>query len=155
MRQIVNLWGLIVGRPQNFADKVTIQSTKKQRFYIHFSHDLARRTKSEARKPAPSDVLISPIDRPEEFSTVVAAWLKLDDNRQVSRLRLYESFSKQRSYGTERLIGSASMFDLLPDDAIPSENVLEQSFARLLADTRLKFRNAPPSPERDSILSAL
>ena len=109
----------------------------------------------EAPKPAPSDVLINPISSSEEFLTVVATWLKLEAKCQVSRIRLNESFAKQKFYDTERLIGSASMFDLLPDDALPSENVLDQEFSHLLADTKAKFRDFPLSPERDSILNSL
>jgi hypothetical protein len=47
------------------------------------------------------------------------------------------------------------MFDILPPSAVPADNPLSAEFEEARAACRDRFKTLPPTPERDSVLSAL
>lgn len=103
----------------------------------------------------PSDLPVNGGIEPEEFGRVLAGWIEKDTGRQDARLRFSEAFSKQNRYSIERLVGAANMFDILPDDAVPPASKLTQELLIAQDQAQILFKALQPSPERDSVLSAL
>lgn len=62
----------------------------------------------------PTDVLVSGGLHSEEFETTLNTWLDTYDVRGPARRRFVEGFRRGHSYNTDRLIGAANAFDLLP-----------------------------------------
>jgi hypothetical protein len=116
---------------------------------------LPKRSRSpEAQRPHPIDVLLDAVRQPAVFSRVLGSWLERQQAWQDARLRFFNSFVKEH-YTVDRLIGSANMFDILPDSAVPPEIQLSEELGRAREECRTIFKNLPQSPERDSVLSAL
>ena len=100
------------------------------------------------------EFLIDVVLNPQEFSLVLANWLKRDKDWRDARDRLFSCLAKQ-VFDIERLIAAANMFDILPDSAIPREVDLAEDIKSARDRCRESFRELPESPERDSVLAAL
>ena len=116
--RLLRLLELIIGRPQNLPT-VFLQvddSNNSERLKVHWSHRPEREGESgeRGRSPQPADMLLMPIEDPEEFCRVMQFWLKNDEERQDARGRFHTSFAMRRTYTVERLVASANMFDILP-----------------------------------------
>jgi hypothetical protein len=106
-------------------------------------------------KPQPGDVLISPIEQPQEFSQVLTNWLARGDEWRQARLQFAGSFAEQKHYDINRLIACANMFDILPNSAVPTDVELSKELAAAKEMAQSTFRSLPRCPERDSVLNAL
>lgn len=93
--------------------------------------------------------------RPEEFSTVLAAWFARDEAWQWPRARYVRCIEMGRHYTTDRLVAAANMFDLLPAAAYPNPEPLAPEIAEAAAQTRSLFKALPESIERASVLGTL
>ena len=78
--------------------------------------------RDENEKPTRRGPLVDAADKPDDFSRLMVNWLEKDkdDARHRARVRFFNGWSKQRGYDEGRLIGAASVFDLLPREAHPS-----------------------------------
>lgn len=149
---------LIIGRPQNLQTMfVQIEDNDAERLKVHWSHRPARKEEpGEGRSsPQPADMLLMPIEYPEEFCRVLSFWLENDDERQDARDRFQSSFAMQRRYTVDRLVASANMFDILPNPAVPRDVELTADLLRAKTESRKIFEALPNSYERDSVLNAL
>lgn len=145
---------LIIGRPQNLEDLFV--QVDKERLKVHWSHRPTRKEESENdRSPQPADMLLMPVEDPDEFGRVMQNWINNDEERQDARGSFHLSFAKQRRYSVDRLIASANMFDLLPKSATVQDVSMTEDLRRATNDSRNLFRNLPRSYERDSVLNAL
>ena len=61
----------------------------------------------------------------------------------------------QNRYSTDRLIGAANMFDIMPTSACPADVPLTTDLEKARADARQAFKALAPSAEQESVLSAL
>lgn len=100
------------------------------------------------------EFLIDAVLNPQEFSLVLANWLKRDEDWRDARDRLFSCLAKQ-VFDMERLIAAANMFDILPVSAIPREVDLAEDIKSARDRCRESFRELPESPERDSVLATL
>jgi hypothetical protein len=82
-------------------------------------------------------------------------WLDRQESWRDARWRFSTSFAKQNSYDPARLIGSANMFDVLPDGAVPQDIALTADLETARKASREVFQSLPRSAERDSVLGAL
>jgi hypothetical protein len=149
---------LVVGRPQNLLDlRLRKESNLGQPVFlrVYWSMPPKREPSNEQEKPHPADVLLDAVRQPEAFSNVIASWLTRQQSWRDARLRFHESFTRQRYYPIERLIGSANMFDILPTPAVPQDVDLSNEMKAAKEECGKLFRQLPASPERDSVLGVL
>jgi hypothetical protein len=148
---------MLVGRPQNLLKlNISVEpDDERPNFLEVYCSMLPKRARShEAQRPQPRDVLLDAVRQPAVFSHVLGSWLERQQAWNDARWRFSNSLAKE-DYTIDRLIGSANMFDILPGSAVPPQMQLSEELKRARDHCRTIFKNLPPSPERDSILSAL
>lgn len=154
---VLRFLGMLAGRSQNI-DGIwldTIGDDRAPPLDFYWVHAPRRPAIWEERNPHPSEILISVVDTPEQFSTVLSRWLAADAGRIEARVRFASGFEQQRSFSIDRLVGAANMFDILPDDAFCAVPSLAADVLEAKAVARRAFRALPDSPERTSVLNAL
>lgn len=104
--------------------------------------------------PHPAQRLIQVETNQDEFKQVVCNWLLKQDDWQNARWQFLASFVKN-TYGTDRLIKVANMFDIIPDSAYGKKIVLPSEVEIAKQECRKIFKGLPDSLERSSILGAL
>lgn len=156
--RITEYLGMLVGRAQNLIDiRVRIASNDEMPVIlkVHWSMPPKRDSSSGSQTPGSFDVLLDAIRYPQEFGRVLERWIGRQADWHDARYRFFSSFSRQRSYDIDRLIGSANMFDILPKSAVPPDVPIGDDLKSAQSTSRDLFRALPQSPERNSILSAL
>ena len=154
---LVRYLGLLVGQPQTLLElSVCTQPNRSAPpLEVYWCMPPKRAPSHEERKPHPSDVLLDGVGRPEEFSSVLAGWLQRQPAWNDARQRFFGCFAEQQRYGTDRLIGAANMFDILPGSALPHDVQLSPEVSEAREAARRIFKPLTASPERDSILNVL
>jgi hypothetical protein len=157
MTRIVEYLGMLVGRPQNVLDCWVRNKPEPEEppLRVHWSMPLRRDKESESPRPSNFDILMNAAVQPEEFKRVLEGWVARQKEWHGARWRFFNSFRRQRLYDIDRLIGSANMFDILPDSALPSDTPVSEELGYAQATARGLFRNLPRSAERDSVLGTL
>jgi hypothetical protein len=123
---------------------------------VHWSHAPNRGgAEVDERKPNPGDILLSAVEDPAAFSSVLANWMRHDDLRREARQRFSNCFANQSTYSHDRLIGAANMFDILPSEAVPQDVELSPELREAKEAAQLIFERLSQSIERDSVLSSL
>lgn len=157
LQSILPFFAIIAGRGQEIESlKVQLKGKPKEYAFldVYWCHPPRREGKDE-RSPDPSDLPIDGVRHPQAFSETLTRWLQRHDEWKEARSRFANSFAKENFFDLDRLIGSANMFDLLPESAVP-EAVLLGEEMRVARDTSKKlFKALSDSPERASVLSAL
>ncbi|MCU7846929.1 MAG: hypothetical protein KZQ89_02820 [Candidatus Thiodiazotropha sp. (ex Lucinoma kastoroae)] len=149
---------LVLGQPQNIEDiKVSITSDNDYPNYLDvyscMQEDYSHITRD--RTPHPSDILINGGVEPNEFSKLLSSWLERQELWRDSRRQFINSFRMQNRYSTDRLVASANMFDILPEDAVGDACSISEEMKLAVANSKKVFKGLPHSSERDSILGAL
>jgi len=108
----------------------------------------------------PTDALINGGLCPTEFETTLKAWLTDDADLRSARRRFLEGFRDGRHYTTDRLVGAANAFDLLPTRCFPSPKPLAGGVETLLAGLRNQVQEASAEDpnvcdHREQFLNAL
>jgi hypothetical protein len=98
----------------------------------------------------PTEALINGGLHPAEFEATLKAWLTNDADLRGARRRFLEGFRQGRSYNTERLVGAANAFDLLPDKLFMGRADLAPSIDAFLRD--LEYQVIMKSEEDDAVL---
>jgi hypothetical protein len=155
--RVIELMGLIVGRPQNLRGlhlRTTVEQARRG-LIVHPSMFPERDSSKEFTRPESFDILFDAVDRPDHFAEVVKNWVSELPRRHIARSRFFNCFARQKSYDTDRLVGAANMFDILPDSAVPPDSPLSDELRTAQTQARQLFRDLPRSAESRSILSAL
>ena len=145
---------ILLGRPQSYVG-ISLTTESGAHHSVHWSMQPKRKRLSNDPKPHPSDVLLDAVRQTDDFCRVFASWLDRDESWLSARMRFSKCFAKENSYGIDRLIAAANMFDILPTCSVPSDVPLSKELEAAKAASREAFRVLPQSPERDSILGAL
>jgi hypothetical protein len=114
-----------------------------------------KQAKNEDGKPRPADIPLDAVRRAEEFKAVLGDWLSREPEWKAARIRYAGCAGKGNSYSIDRLVAAANMFDILPQDAVPSASDLSPDVAKAQKECREIFKRLRPGVERDSILGAL
>lgn len=155
---LLKFFELMIGRPQNLLSlSLNVSSDRDKPDFLNVYWSMFPRwvRSDDERGPHPGDVLLSPIWDPKEFTDVLAEWLKRHDTWREARSRFFGSLQKENEYDIDRLIGAANMFDILPDDAVPTEVELTEEIKIAKERCRQIFRELEQSIERNSVLGAL
>lgn len=156
--KLLRFFEVIIGRPQNIV-RLHIrlkEESELHRFLKVYWNMLPKHPySSDDDKPRPQDVLIDGAQHTAEFSSVLTNWLARDLLWSDARERFSYVFETQNTYGPNRLIAAANMFDILPANAVPRDTPLSPQIQAARDSSRSLFAVLPASIERDSILSAL
>lgn len=155
---LLRYFEILVGRPQNIIKlDLQIKSNEEYPIYlqVHWSMPPQRNPQHNETSPHPSSILMDAVRQPDKFARVLSSWLERNRAWQDARIRFSNSFSNQRHYSIERLVGAANMFDILPSSAIPPNIQLSEELQRAKFDCQVIFKKLPQSAERDSVLNAL
>ncbi len=158
VRDLLSFFRLIIGRFQNLITlSVDVSSNPEEPDnlevnWIHYPTVI--RDYEKEFGPQSYDVLLDPIERSSEFSTVLSAWISRQNSWIKSRNGFLDCFG-DRSYTTIRLVQNANMFDHIPDAGAPNNIELPDEISLAKEKTRKIFKSLPESDERHSILIAL
>ncbi len=108
----------------------------------------------ETQPTSYGDVLLDIGKQKAEFAKVLSGWLDSAHCMVEARGRFGSAFYTE-SYGIDRIVGAANMFDLLPESHVPKRVSLDQSTKDAVGDCRRLFKALPESFARQSVLSAL
>ena len=149
---------LVAGRKQS-VDSITLEllddlTGTHSRLELHWMF-APKAPSSEDDKPSPGDIPVNAVHRPEEFRTVLSNWLDRESKWRDARVRYVGCMGKSNSYGIDRLVAAANMFDILPSDAGPVASNLSPELAKAQKECREIFKRLTPGFERDSMLGAL
>lgn len=123
---------LVTQSRQNVEDiALTHKDGEKEaplKLYIsHHEHE-------EIESLQPTDVLVSGGLHSEEFEVTLNTWLETNTNRGAARRRFVEGFRRGYSYDTDRLVGAANAFDLLPATDFGMITALHPDVEALIAE---------------------
>lgn len=144
-----------IGREQNVVSfQLELERSDRTPFLSVYSVYERQELTEGRRSPSPRDVLLWPLENPEEFGAVIRSWFEQFDQWESARFAAYERLGERR-YDPSRLINVANAFDLLPGCAIPVDTPLSPDLRKVIDETACRFKELPPSRERDSVLSML
>jgi hypothetical protein len=150
---------VIAGRPQNIAEMVFRLATSADEhpriLDAYWCLPPRRNKDDESQKPHPADLPLQAGREPDKFASVLAHWLERHDEWRNARARYATASAYQNRYDTDRLVGAANMFDIMPASAFPPVVELLPELEDARDAARKAFRALPSSPERDSVLNAL
>ena len=112
------------------------------------------RVSGETQPSSYGDVLLDMGKQKPEFAKVLSGWLDSAHCMGEARGRFGSAFYAG-SYGIDRIVGAANMFDLLPESHVPNKVTLDQSTKDAVNECRKLFKALPKSFARQSVLSAL
>lgn len=93
----------------------------------------------------PADALVNGGLHEEEFTRVLTAWMNSRVERSAARRRFIGSFRRGRSFDTDRLVGAANAFDILPATDFEKMDKLPPEVAALLAGFEKKVKETAKS----------
>jgi hypothetical protein len=150
---------MIAGRPQNIMELVfRLSASTNERPKIldaYWCLPPRRDQDDDSRKPHPGDLPLQAGSDPDKFATILVGWLERHDEWRSARARYATASAHQNRYDTDRLVGAANMFDIMPASAYPTFVGLEPSLEGARDAARRAFKALPSSSERDSVLNAL
>lgn len=150
---------LIAGRPQNITELVfRLVSTPDERPRLldaYWSMPPRRKEGYEFRRPHGADLPLHAGKDPKTFASILARWLERNKDWRSARARFARASAYLNSYNTDRLVGAANMFDIMPASAWPEIGRLPPDLEQARDAARQAFKFLAPSLERDSVLNAL
>lgn len=150
---------VIAGRPQNIVELVfrlaASPNEHPRSLDAYWCLPPSRDNDDESRKPHPGDLPLQAGIDTDMFATVLVRWLERHDDWRDARARYAIASAHQNRYGTDRLVGAANMFDIMPASAYPAIVELSPTLEDARNAARNAFKALPSSPERDSVLNAL
>ncbi|MGG7094015.1 HEPN domain-containing protein [Shewanella indica] len=149
---VLNLFTLIAGH-KLFADKIDLiveRSTGGSSNYNVYSSMYVQ----EDVETSYHQGLINPNRNLDEFSKLLPNWLDRTENWMHARNQFFNSFSSNM-YSSDRLVTTANMFDIIPDEEYCNNNQLPDDLIAAREKCKNIFKSLNHSPERDSILGAL
>lgn len=150
-------FSMAAGRPQQIqAIRITTTSdrTKLTPLRVHWSF-LPKGPRGDHHKPDRMNRPLDPVERPDEFTTVLRDWIGRDDKMKGARVRNLSCMEKRDAYGPDRLVAAANMFDLLPSTTWPPIVALSDDLVEFQAGAIKTLEAIAPSVDRDIVLVAV
>ncbi|MCE1227089.1 MAG: hypothetical protein LWW87_11465 [Geobacteraceae bacterium] len=158
MYEICSFLSFLAGRAQGINHiHVTTTDTDNgvpHMVRVHQSHKW-KCSGGEESKPHPADIPLDPIQRKDEFNNVLLNWISRNQDWRLARGRYLGCLRKNNKYTTDRLVGAANMFDILPMTAFSINPPLEEQLAKTRDACVVMFQKLPQGFDRDSALSTL
>ena len=155
--KVLRFFHTILGRPQNLVELRIIDAggPRPESSDLHLSMYPKHSRRSSICEPDFRDILVDAATDWEDFSHLLCKWLSKEETWSIARSRFAYGWSRARKYDADRIIGAADMFDLLPDNAVPSNSTLEGCLEDAVRQSRELFKKLPHGEKRDSILGYL
>ena len=149
---------VIAGRPQNILKlnffPVSVVDYPNV-LDVYWCMPPRRDPQNEPLEPHPADLPIMAAFEKDEFASVLKRWLERHDEWRNARNRFSSVFTYQNRYSTDRIVGAANMFDIMPKSAYSETVPIDPDLETARDEARRAFKNLPASPERDSVLGTL
>lgn len=159
MGDALRFFNMVAGRPQNIVQlKFYLASTHEELYRsldVYWCMPPHRDEIDESGTPHPADLPLKAAKDPAQFTLILANWLHRQAEWRTARARFAFAAAHQNRYTTDRLVGAANMFDIMPASAYPSVVTLPSDLEKARDEARTAFRSLPESPERESVLNAL
>ncbi|RWC39575.1 MAG: hypothetical protein EOS55_28975 [Mesorhizobium sp.] len=154
-QELEPFFSMIAGRPQRMEEmRLIVSSAPDVPKIFEVYSTMKPFVRFPGTAPRPSDLPIDPVRRSQEYSNVLADWVKRSSSWMDARMR-YSNSLRTQVFDIDRLVGSANMFDILPASAVPKDAELSDDLKAARDKSRELFLDLPESAERGSILSAL
>jgi len=143
LNQMMSLFELAAQSRQNVED-VTLEhkdAPEAAQLTLHVIH----REREHVETLMPTDALLNGGLHEEEFTRVLTRWMDSGPDRRTGRQRFIEGFRRGFNYRTERLIGAANAFDLLPATDFVKQGALPTEVETLLAGLEAQVKTAAKS----------
>ena len=154
IRNVLRFFQSILGRPQNLL-QLEIKEAEHHKSSVYLNMYPRYPRGAGSRKPDFRDILVDAGENPEELATLLCAWLKKDETWRTARARFSTGWAHGRNYDPDRIIGAANMFDLLPQDALPSRIELDVEMDTAIRQCQATFDELEESSRKDRLLFAL
>ena len=156
---VIKFLGLLIGRPQNLVQLQFSKNSNQEQpvtLKVYGSVFPKYERSNERQEPHHRSVLMDAARYPDEFSCILKNWLERVDAWHDARSRFFGCIEKQSKYDVDRLIGAANMFDILPEDAMPSKIELSAELECARDQCKSIFKKLKENtPERARLLDAL
>lgn len=155
LQPVKSIFELIIGCKLQIIDYKLHSVTTVDDIDIYNVHEnLASNAIEDVTNPHPAQRLISIESDKAQFISIVTNWLSKSDSWNNARWQFFSAFF-EKNYSTDKLIKSANMFDIMPDEAYGEKTLLTPELEQAKNKCREIFRQLPNSIERQSILGAL
>jgi len=158
---VARFLSVAAGRMQGIID-ITVDTAggpddgRRDPLQVHWSYaPKAGKSSDSERRPHPGDVPLDPVRRRDEFTSVINSWIEHDRGRRTARTRYLSCLQKGNSYGVDRLVAAANMFDVLPPEATPAPAALPDNLSEARLTILGMLKKLPQSQDRDSAISAI
>lgn len=160
MLDVLALLSTLAGRNQGVRDvRVALSSDELASSFALSAYCCYVPRRASARgsqyRPDRRDVPLDPVGRAPEFEAVVQNWIARHEKWGAARRRYLGCLNRGSTYGVDRIVAAANMFDILPSSAVPSGTNLPDALATIRDNCAESLKGLPASSERDSLLSAL
>ena len=157
IRKVLRFFHAILGRPQNLVELHIIDDgdPHSESSDLHLNMYPKHSRSSGIREPDFRDILIDAATDREEFSQLLCTWLSKEETWRTARSRFASGWSRANNYDEDRIVGAANMFDLLPDNAVPSNSTLDGCLEAAVQQSRKVFEKLPRGGKRDGVLGYL
>lgn len=159
LHQALLFFELILGRAQRIRSiNLIVESAEEgeQEEYLDLIWCTSDRKNINSPKSTHAiDILIDPVNRPEEFSIVFSTWMDTMPDMEEARQRFSRCLRKASKFGPGRLIASANVFDLLPQRLLPRPSPTLGKLSDLLSKFKSEVKGLPKTDRRDAVLLAL
>lgn len=136
--ELKSFFELIAESRQNIEDIWLVHKEADREFPL--SLYLSNEPTETIKNPHPADVLIPGGSHPVELEAVLREWLKSHGAYRNARRRFLEGFRQGREYETDRLVGAANAFDLLPDSCFKNVTELSPAAALFIEDLKKQIK---------------
>ncbi len=157
IRKVLRFLHTILGRPQNLVELQIIDDgdPHPESSDLHLSMYPNHSRRSSIHEPDFRDILVDAATDREDFSHLLCGWLLKEETWRIARSRFASGWSGARNYDADRIVGAANMFDLLPDNAVPSNSTLEGCLEDAVRQSTKLFKELPTGEKRNSVLGYL
>lgn len=155
---VLKFMEIMAGREQEigqFGFSLNERDRSKRHLDVYWTRPPKRTEYRFDRDPHVTDLPIDAIREPRLFTSVLERWLAVHEERKLARGRFSDGFTQESWFDTDRLIGAANMFDLLPEGTGPKPLPLPPALKLAHAESKKLFKALPKTPERESVLRAL
>lgn len=158
MFPVLKFMEIIAGRKQEISGvglSLNGRDRAKRHLDVYWTRPPKRTENRRDQNPHVTDLPIDAIRERRLFTSVFENWIAMHEERKLARGRFSDGFTQENWFDTDRLIGAANMFDLLPADVGPKALALPPALKLAHDEGRKLFKALPQSLERDSVLNAL
>lgn len=147
---------IVAGRKQAVSD-LQVREAGAEEHEWHALHWCLAWSGEAGRKerPNPGDMPINGGIDPAGFASVLAGWFSTEESAIDARVRFARSFEQGRTYGPDRLVAAANMFDLLPSQRFNPPIELNEEERSVREQAIKLFKALPASEIRDRALGDL